>query len=108
MKTSGRRWTPLAIAAMVLGFVVWWPLGLVVLAYILWGGDVDASFRHTVDQFRTPASGNGAFDEYKRETLDRLEKEQKAFEEFVEQLRRTRDREEFERFMAERNRAANA
>ena len=81
---------------------------MAVLAYILWGGDVDASVRQTVDKFRTPASGNGAFDEYKRETLDRLEKEQKAFEEFVEQLRRSRDKEEFERFMAERNKPQSA
>ena len=31
------QWGPLTIALMVLGFVVWWPLGLAVLAYILWG-----------------------------------------------------------------------
>lgn len=31
------QWGPLSIALMVLGFVVWWPLGLAVLAYILWG-----------------------------------------------------------------------
>ncbi|NNF79603.1 MAG: DUF2852 domain-containing protein [Rhizobiales bacterium] len=106
MKSSGRRWTPLAVAALVLGFMVWWPLGLAVLAYILWGGDVDTTVKHTVDKFRTPSSGNAAFDDYKKETLDRLEKEQEAFAEFVEHLRRTRDREEFERFMAERSKPA--
>jgi hypothetical protein len=31
------QWGPLTIALMVLGFVLWWPLGLAVLAYILWG-----------------------------------------------------------------------
>ena len=31
------QWGPLTIALMVLGFVVWWPLGLAMLAYILWG-----------------------------------------------------------------------
>ena len=108
MKTSGRRWTPLAIAAMVLGFIVWWPLGLAIIAYILWGGDMDSTVKEAVNQFRTPASGNAAFDDYKRETLAKLEEEQKAFGEFVEHLRRSRDREEFERFMAERSKPAEA
>ena len=31
------QWGPLTIALMVLGFVVWFPLGLAMLAYILWG-----------------------------------------------------------------------
>ncbi len=30
-------WTPATIALMVLGFVVFWPLGLAMLAYILFG-----------------------------------------------------------------------
>lgn len=30
-------WTPATIGLMVLGFVVFWPLGLAMLAYILWG-----------------------------------------------------------------------
>ena len=30
-------WAPGAIGAMVLGFVVFWPVGLVVLSYNLWG-----------------------------------------------------------------------
>ncbi|MGI9482627.1 MAG: DUF2852 domain-containing protein [Hyphomicrobiales bacterium] len=101
MKTTAKRWTPLSIAAMVLGFMVWWPLGIAVLAYILWGGSVDDAAKHAVDRVRTPSSGNTAFDEYKRETLARLEQEQAAFADFVEHLRRTRDREEFERFMSE-------
>lgn len=28
-------WTPATIALMVLGFIVFWPLGLAMLAYIL-------------------------------------------------------------------------
>jgi len=35
------RWTPLAVAAAVLGFVTWWPIGLAVIAYIMWGGSID-------------------------------------------------------------------
>lgn len=29
-------WTPLSVGAMVLGFVVFWPLGLAALAYNIW------------------------------------------------------------------------
>ena len=31
------RWSPLHIAAVIAGFIVWWPLGLLALAYFLWG-----------------------------------------------------------------------
>ncbi len=107
----GSRWTPLGIAAMVLGFIVWWPLGMAVLAYILWGGSIDELAARTVEKVRDivrPAggglrtTGNAAFDSYREETLRRLEEEQREFEEFVTKLRQARDREEFERFMAER------
>ncbi len=33
---SGKRWSGFEIAAMVLGFVVFWPVGLAILFYILW------------------------------------------------------------------------
>ena len=29
---------PAWIAIMILGFIIWWPLGLAILAYILWSG----------------------------------------------------------------------
>jgi len=102
-KKSG--WTPLGIAAMVLGFIVAWPLGLAVLAYILWGGRIDDLVNRAVDSIkgatrRTPSSsGNAAFDEYKAATLADLEQRQAEFDEYVEQLRHARDREEFEHFM---------
>ncbi len=103
---SRSRWTPLSIAAIVLGFVVWWPIGIAVLAYILWGGSVDGAVNDAWNRVRTPrSSGNRAFDEYKEQTLKRLEEEQDAFADFVEKLRAARDREEFERFMAERGKA---
>jgi hypothetical protein len=98
-----KRWTPLSIAAMVLGFMVWLPLGLAVLGYILWGGSVDIAAKDVVNRIRTPHSGNSAFDDYKRQTLKRLEEEQNAFNDFVEHLRQSRDREEFEKFMANRS-----
>ncbi|MGF7160205.1 hypothetical protein FHS85_001828 [Rhodoligotrophos appendicifer] len=114
-KTSGRRWTPLSIAALVLGFIVWWPLGIALAAYILWGGNVDGQLRNAWDEITcrkrpfygfmpaSPSSGNQAFDDYRRATLHRLEEEQQAFAAHVERLRAARDQEEFDRFMAERS-----
>ena len=99
------RWTPLGIAAVVLAFFVWWPLAFVVVAYILWGGSIDQLLKDTVDQFKTKAtfgSGNAAFDEYRKQTLKRLEEEQAEFADYVERLRQARDQEEFDRFMSER------
>jgi hypothetical protein len=101
------RWTPLGVAALILGFLVWWPLGFAVLAYILWGGSVDQLLKETIDQFRTKSSsargsGNAAFDDYRASTLKRLEEEQAEFADYVEKLRMARDQEEFERFMSER------
>ena len=116
------RWTPLGVAAFVLGFMVWWPLGLAIIAYILWGGSVDDLAadigRQFKEMFRSAAprarsyggsSGNAAFDAYREETLKRLEEERRKLEEerrefeaFMDELRQARDREEFERFMNER------
>lgn len=43
-------WTPLSVGAMVLGFVVYWPLGLAVLAYNIWAqpGDLERWFHRLV------------------------------------------------------------
>jgi hypothetical protein len=49
-----------------------------------------------------PSSGNRAFDDYRSETLKRLEDEQREFKEFLERLRFAKDRAEFDQFMAER------
>ena len=42
------------------------------------------------------------FDEYKAETLKRLEDEQKEFVEYLEKLRAAKDKSEFDQFMADR------
>ncbi len=127
------QWGPLTIALMVLGFVVWWPLGLAVLAYILWGemfggsaekaegfvnrtrswaencGPKSHSGFNRHNGFRSQ-SGNAAFDDYRAEQLRRLEEERKrldeevhAFHEYMRNLRMARDREEFDRFMRDKN-----
>jgi hypothetical protein len=49
-----------------------------------------------------PSSGNKAFDDYRSETLRRLEDEQREFKEFLERLRFAKDRAEFDQFMNER------
>jgi Protein of unknown function (DUF2852) len=49
-----------------------------------------------------PPSGNRAFDEYRTDTLKRLEEEQREFREFLERLRMAKDKAEFDQFMAER------
>ena len=121
-------WTPLTVILMVLGFMVAWPLGLLVLAYILWGSNFpgvrshfDGMKRDWNDAWCSPRngfrsersyrsqSGNAAFDDYRTEQLKRLDEErrrldeeQKAFRDFVERLRRAKDQDEFDRFMAER------
>ena len=51
---------------------------------------------------RSRTSGNRAFDEYRAETLRRLEEEHRAFQEYLDRLRMAKDRAEFEQFMAER------
>ena len=133
---------PAWIALMILGFIMWWPLGLVTLAFILGSGrmttgcwnyshDGDRWDRHMsrwhtkmermqekMDRLRNRmergqnraagwwgeprSSGNRAFDEYRSETLRRLEDEQREFKEFLQRLRFAKDRAEFDQFMAER------
>jgi len=123
-------WTPLTIALMVIGFMLFWPLGLIMLAYILWGDRVPEFKRHFAGMRRDwsrswggcgphrssyQQSGNSAFDDYRERELRRLdeerrkiEEERREFEAFVHNLRRARDQEEFDRFMRDRqNRPRN-
>lgn len=128
------QWGPLTIALMVLGFIVWWPLGLAMLAYILWGemfggstdkverfaqrgrawaekcGSGNHAFRGHRGQWGQSTSGNAAFDDYRAEQLRRLDEERRrldeeinAFHDYMANLRKAKDREEFDRFMRERN-----
>jgi len=50
------------------------------------------------------SSGNRAFDEYRDETLRRLEEEQREFKAFLDRLRHAKDKVEFDQFMAEHRR----
>lgn len=98
---KAQKWTPLGIFAVVLGFIVWWPLGLAAIAYILWGGRMKQQWDDQTYRSRNRTNNNEAFDTYRRETLDRLDDEQQAFADYVDRLRKARDQDEFSRFMKE-------
>lgn len=116
-------WTPATIALMVLGFMVFWPLGLAMLAYIIWGDRLEAfkadvnratdgfanSLRRTRTGMHSTSSGNAAFDEWRDTELSRLDEERKKldemrreFDQHMRDLRMARDRQEFDQFMADR------
>ena len=122
------------IALAVLGFIVFWPLGLATLAFLFWSGRMGCGYagdryehrmnrlQGKMDRLRErmagrecgfgggfggwgrggPSSGNRAFDEYRAETLRRLEDEQREFHDFLGRLRMARDKAEFDQFMNER------
>jgi hypothetical protein len=112
------------IVLMILGFWAWWPLGLAILAFTIGSGrmgcwnhrgmnrwqDKMDRVRSKVDWWGTapPSSGNRAFDEYRTDTLRRLEEEQREFKEFLQRLRFAKDRAEFDQFMAERRNRPDA
>lgn len=104
---------PAWIGVMVVAFILFWPVGLAILAYLIWSGRMGCWKRGMSEMGRARgrwygpcggrrSSGNSAFDEYKAETLRRLEDEQKEFMDFLERLRQAKDRAEFEQFIAER------
>ncbi|QQR36428.1 DUF2852 domain-containing protein [Devosia oryziradicis] len=127
------QWSPLTIALMVLGFIVFPPLGFIMLAYIIWGekfgGSAEKagaywdkgkawctsnkhrhhSWNNHNRSYGMNSSGNAAFDEYRAEQLKRLDEERArldaeidAFHEYMANLNKAKDREEFDRFMNER------
>lgn len=98
------------IAAMVLGFVFFWPVGLALLFYMIWSkrmfGKSCTPRRGARRMMMTSSTGNSAFDAYREETLRRLQDEQENFEAFLERLRAAKDKAEFDQFMDERARTA--
>ena len=92
------------IAAMVLGFIFIWPVGLAILIYMIWSKRMFngcASKRYTHKR-NFKSSGNTAFDSYKADVLNRLEQEQSDFQDFLVRLRDAKDKMEFDQFMDER------
>ncbi len=122
-------WTPATIGLMVLGFIVFWPLGLAMLAYIIWGDRLEGFKREVNDatdevfkgfrgcgrkgrhRHHHARTGNVAFDDWREAELNRLHEERRKldemreeFDSYMRDLRRAKDQEEFDRFM--RNRPA--
>ena len=125
-------WWPLGLAIFALfliGHWMLWPLGLLVLAFIIGSRRMGCWNHHgmgrwenkmqrmqdKMDRVRTKmggvrggdwcgtsSSGNRAFDDYRAETLKRLEEEQREFRDFLDRLRFAKDKTEFDQFMAER------
>lgn len=127
-KTGKKPWSLYEVGAMVGGFVVFWPLGLLALFLKFKNGEMWKGSSASMAPWagcnwqktdmskwamKTNAfsnSGNAAFDDYKRSALAKLEAErrklddeQRAFGEHLAKLRKAKDQEEFDRFMAERN-----
>ncbi len=96
------------IAAVILGFIFVWPVGLALLAYMIWskrmfsGNCASKRTRHSSMRSAMRPSGNSAFDAYKADTLSRLEEEQSNFEAFLKRLRDAKDKAEFDEFMEDR------
>jgi hypothetical protein len=94
------------IAAMVLGFVFFWPVGLALLAYMIWSKRMfNSSCSRSGRRYgmaTMKSTGNSAFDSYKADTLRRLEEEQSEFEAFLKRLRDAKDKAEFDQFMDDR------
>jgi hypothetical protein len=124
----GYGWSPFNIAAMVIGFIIFFPIGLAILFWNVWtarrqrsefafanmnpmtGWNAAPWSQTNRDLSRN--SGNAVFEDYKKATLERLEEErrklaaeQDAFASFLDDLKRAKDRTEFERFMQERESA---
>ena len=120
---------PAWIALMIVSFILFWPAGLVVLGFLIGSGRMGCWTNHRGERWQarmdrmqtrmqeraarwcgpqsstsTPSSGNWAFDEYRADTLRRLEEEQREFTEYLERLRRAKDKAEFDQFMADRRR----
>jgi hypothetical protein len=114
---------PVTILLTILGFMLFWPLGLVMLAFIFWGGHSYRWREHLHGMRQEWArgwgecgprgysrSGNSAFDDYREREMRRLDEERRKLDEerrefdgYVRNLRRARDQEEFDRFRRERD-----
>ena len=118
-------WNPVTITLMIVGFLIFWPLGFMVIGYICWGDKIRCSLREMSSDFSahagaaktqsrnrsTAESGNFAFDEYRELELSRLEEERlkldkmrDEFDAYLSELRQAKDKAEFDRFMKDHKR----
>ena len=119
------------VLGVLVAFFWFWPLAAAYIAWKLMGypglGDLRASLDRGAEGIRTfgfgtPSfdgfgrggfgmSGNAAFDAYRRSEIERLENERRRLDEearefrsFVDDLKKAKDREEFDAYMARRRR----
>jgi cytochrome P450 len=118
---------------MIFGFILHPVLGLAMLAYIIWGDRLEGmsgDIREATDNFAAKfgrngdtanyrsgdfqRTGNVAFDEWRDAELKRLDEERRKldearaeFDEYVRELRRARDSEEFDSFRKNRGKNGN-
>ena len=123
----------LEIVGVIFAFFWFWPLAVAYLVWKLVGYPMPADVRSFVERgvhnplrnmgWSAPnfggngfgGTGNAAFDEYRRSEIERLEQERRrlddearAFRDFVEELKRAKDRSEFDSFMAKRRAGGQA
>lgn len=126
------NWKPAELVAMILGFIFYFPIGLGILAWKIYqaktaySGDFGQFAQEKWGAFEQrsglndmarrfgewpQSTGNSAFDDWRKAELERLAEErrkifeaEKAFEDYLDGLRRAKDREDFERFMTNRAR----
>lgn len=116
---EGGRYNPgwwtlgkMGLVAMVLGFIVFWPIGLAILAYNFFrrkGWDLPITTPPGQYFWSRPATGNSAFEDWRRTEIERIERErqklaeaEREFAGFLDELKKVKDREEFDRFMNSR------
>ncbi len=108
----GWRWKPVDLVLLVIGFAVWWPIGLAFLLWKLWNDrrphpyEVEDFLQRAAgvahDLFEklangwnsTPAirsgsdvTGNEAFDRYVRERSDLIDEERRKLDQEIEAFR---------------------
>lgn len=129
-------WKPVELVALVVGFIIWWPLGLGVLVWKYWNDRsaapqdfetaVSDGLRKARDATRSfftglqapvagddlAPTGNAAFDAHVRATLERIDADRRALAEEVRAFRAFLAEEQaggvetYERFKARRGAAA--
>jgi len=121
-RCDGANWSCFNIATMVLGFVLFWPIGLFVLCWILAGRNVRTIPRVFRQQFsrltgfaRSDRYGgwdksvdNDVFNEYQQTQFDRINEikdeireRSRRFNDYRANAKRRADEEEFNNFMAD-------
>ena len=111
------NWSPMNTAAMVIGFVAFWPIGLVLLYWNIKGRDVRdlpgaiqgkwARLRNKRCKNDVAGSDNSLFNEFQQTQYDRIReiKEEikdrsRRFQAYRADAKRRADEEEFNQFMA--------